>query len=534
MPCALRRASLWRCRRGNVAIMVGLTAIPLIAMIGGATDLAQVWLVKSRLQVGLDAGVLVAAKIIGTTPAGTTPNTTDAINLFWSNFDTIHKPDGSWGGFMGATASKPIIKTNADGSVQMTSSATVRPSFLGVINIGTVTVNGQSTARTAAYGLELALVLDNTGSMAGSSISGLITASQQLLDIVYGPSNDTQPHLWVSVVPFAVTVNIKNTRTGWLVPGSLNPTDYSPSTWMGCVMARTANTGATDGDDFNDIAPSAGHYFKPFLYPDTYHQYPSTAGLQYTDSKGKKQTWWYPGDNDWVPATWTKTGNEPDAGNTSVGPNLGCPSLPILPETASKTTVLATINKMVPVYRGGTIISLGLQAGWWTISQNWRGYWGDPNMPLNNNTPYMKKVIVLMTDGNNEWYDWNCGVPGQTPPATGCPWTTTPPTGIAQWSADGDADFTAYGRLKSNTRGLPTNNATTTLNNLMSTMCTTIKNQGIIIYTILFNNTNSATVSLFQSCASSPSNYFNSPNTAALQTAFRQIGSDLSTLRISQ
>jgi len=155
-------------------------------------------------------------------------------------------------------------------------------------------------------------------------------------------------------------------------------------------------------------------------------------------------------------------------------------------------------------------------------------------MPLNNNTPYMKKVIVLMTDGNNEWYDWNCGVPGQTPPATGCPWTTTPPTGIAQWSADGDADFTAYGRLKSNTRGLPTNNATTTLNNLMSTMCTTIKNQGIIIYTILFNNTNSATVSLFQSCASSPSNYFNSPNTAALQTAFRQIGSDLSTLRISQ
>ncbi len=33
-------------------------------------------------------------------------------------------------------------------------------------------------------------------------------------------------------------------------------------------------------------------------------------------------------------------------------------------------------------------------------------------MPLAYNTPYMKKVIVLMTDGNNEWYDWNCGVPG--------------------------------------------------------------------------------------------------------------------------
>ena len=33
---------------------------------------------------------------------------------------------------------------------------------------------------------------------------------------------DTQPHLWVSVVPFAAAVNIGNTHTGWLVAGSLN------------------------------------------------------------------------------------------------------------------------------------------------------------------------------------------------------------------------------------------------------------------------------------------------------------------------
>ena len=33
-------------------------------------------------------------------------------------------------------------------------------------------------------------------------------------------------------------------------------------------------------------------------------------------------------------------------------------------------------------------------------------------MPLAYNTPYMKKVIVLMTDGNNNWNDWTGGVPG--------------------------------------------------------------------------------------------------------------------------
>jgi hypothetical protein len=67
----------------------------------------------------------------------------------------------------------------------------------------------------------------------------------------------------------------------------------------------------------------------------------------------------------------------------------------------------------------------------------------------------------------------------------------------------------------------------------MSQMCTTIKQNGITIYTILFNNNNAATRTLFQNCAS-PGDYFYSPSTADLQTAFTQIGQELSTLRLSQ
>jgi hypothetical protein len=65
-------------------------------------------------------------------------------------------------------------------------------------------------------------------------------------------------------------------------------------------------------------------------------------------------------------------------------------------------------------------------------------------------------------------------------------------------------------------------------------MCTTIKQNGIIIYTILFNNSNSATQTLFRNCASTPTDYFLSPTNADLQKAFNQIGQDLSTLRLSQ
>jgi hypothetical protein len=198
---------------------------------------------------------------------------------------------------------------------------------------------------------------------------------------------------------------------------------------------------------------------------------------------------------------------------------------------------------MVAVYRGGTFINLGLQAGWWTLSPSWQSWWGTPAdsklgaLPLAYKTPHMTKAIVLMTDGNNEWYDWPCGVPGQVPPGSGCPWATNPSPPVKPWTADGDTDFTAYGRLQSNIANLSkTGNATTTLNNLMSAMCTTIKQNGIVIYTILFNHDaiSQATQTLFQSCASSPNNYYLAPTQAQLEAAFSQIGSQLASLRLAQ
>ena len=288
------------------------------------------------------------------------------------------------------------------------------------------------------------LVLDNTGSMDvnntnldSSAIGALRTAAQTLVGILYGGA-DTQPHLWVSVVPFAAAVNIGNTHTGWLAP------DSSPKVGLRAIHLdglRDGAHGKHGGDERRRLQrtpPSTGHYFWRFLYPSTYHMYPTAAGIQYTTGTGKNKqtlTYWYPGDNEWQPSTWTAAGNEPDRSNAAVGPNLDCPSLPILPETASKSTVLTWLdrNHMIAIDRGGTFINLGLQAGWWTLSPSWQDSWGIPadaqlgTLPLAYNTPYMKKAIVLMTDGTNNWNDWNCGVPGQTPPTSGCPWSTTPP-----------------------------------------------------------------------------------------------------------
>jgi Flp pilus assembly protein TadG len=424
-------------KRGSVTIMTGLLAIPLVAMTGVAIDLARVWLVRSRLQVSLDAAVLVVARDLAT--GGTSA---DGLNLFWANFGRA------------SAHQNRVHGHHRDGSDRAQSGARRRDRQRAVDQLrhrrpdaarhhGHRSHHGQWRIHRAECRIRAGTVAGaRQHRLDGRIINhvvdlGIESAAEHSLRRQRYPAT-----LWVSVVPFAATVNVGNTHTGWLVGGTINQAPYSPSHWMGCVMARTAATGAQDGDDFNDKTPAQAS-FKPFLWASTYHVYPTAAGIRY--GTGNKLTYWYPGDNDWTVSP--NNIQEPDQSNNSVGPNLGCPSLAILPETASKAAVTAVINQMVPVYRGGTIISLGLQSGWWTLSPNWRGLWGDPSMPLAYNTPYMKKVIVLMTDGNNEWYDWPDGVPGQRPP-------TAPPTGVPAWTADGDADFTAYGRLKTNTRGV--------------------------------------------------------------------------------
>ena len=486
-------------RRGSVTIMTALAAIPLLGFAGLAVDSARIWLVQSRLQGAVDAGALAAAREM---PA--TGSSADGVALFWANFLPTTAATGN--GYLGAVASNPVVTQPAASTVTMTSTAVLPTTFMSLLGVNTLTVNASSSALSQATGLELALVLDNTGSMAGWPIQSVITSATDLVNILYGSGpQDTQPNLWVSVVPFTAEVNIGRGNTGWLAPGSYVASAWASAGWKGCVMARYQN-----GEDFTDTPPAGAPAvapFTPFLWPSTLGQY-KVAGKVIA------------GDNDWSPTKITEQ-NQNSLQNNAVGPNLGCTADPILPESVSRNAVLNTIAQSAATFRGGTFINLGLQAGWWTLSPKWRGLWGDGALPLAYNTPYMRKAIVLMTDGNNEWYDWPGGAPGAGP---------------AGWINDGDTDFSAYGRLKQNLLSLSNNTATTLLNGRMSKMCGIIKQQGITIFTVLFNHggVSTDTQTLFQSCATKPADYFLAPTSADLQSAFRQIGSELANLRLTK
>lgn len=317
---------------------------------------------------------------------------------------------------------------------------------------------------------------------------------------------------------------------------------------MGCIEARTPPL-YTGGMDATDTPPTSNATrFTPFLYPSTMaHKYVfgtaltrgatsgSTAALAIAGSPPWGTSGSTRGDNDWRLNGTVPVGSNlffgdnyklnplSTDGNRGVGPNLGCP-VSMLPLTASQQTVLNKINSMKASFRGGTMINVGLAAAWWMISPNWRSTWAatglvPANLPQDYNGPL--KIIVLMTDGQNEWYDWPTGVPGQ--PA------------VAPLNYRADRDYTGYGRLAEGRSGTTNpNNTVSVLNGSMSSMCATLKSQGVVMYTVLFDHSGGTLdTSAISACASDPDKFFLTSTNQGLIDAFQNIGQSITNLMLT-
>ena len=81
----------------------------------------------------------------------------------------------------------------------------------------------------SASGLELVLVLDNTGSMTqDNKLTSLKTAATTLVNILTGGQNSV-PKLWMGLVPFSQAVNIGTTYTSWMDTTYDNTLNWGPS-----------------------------------------------------------------------------------------------------------------------------------------------------------------------------------------------------------------------------------------------------------------------------------------------------------------
>lgn len=503
---------------GMTLPLLAISMVAITGMVGMAIDTARMQLVQSKLQFSLDAAGLAAGSTVSTSSLNT-----EVAKYLGANFN----------GYLGANLTGTAATVDSTNTIiSLSATATLPTTFMAVVGVNTITVTANSQISRAVTGLELVLVLDNTGSMnnsAGTSgvskIQALQSAATTLVQTLFA-SNPPAGKLWVGIVPFTQAVNIGTGHPAWMnstydnaildTSGSTTTTDWGPSgSWMGCVDARL------NGEDVTDDPPTTLNTNTLF---DAYY-WPSDSlnpdGISNSGINNWKQctTSWKRCKNGTCTTitgscstsnghTCTLIGTtcsySSPLNNLTAGPNYLCPQQ-VTPMTNNQTTLLNAINAMTA--QGDTLINQGLEWGWNMLSPRWQGQWGGTmnsnGLPLAYNTPGMSKVIVLLTDGTNT------------------------------------VDNTAHGAywfLGDNRLGT-TNSSTavTTLNNKALQLCTAMKNQGIYIYTIaLGTDPTAAGLTMLQNCATAANYYFDSPSTSQLQSIFSAIGDSLSNLRVSK
>ncbi len=226
---------------GGVAMMFGLLSVVLFGAVGGAVDFAQAYRARSMYQSALDAGSLAAARVkqMGGTDA-------EAIKTAEAYLEPVKKRVGLKG-----TSDYSIIDqgTAVRGKVDLSMDTT----FLAVMGIKKVPISLVNTARfSLGTNVELAMMLDVTGSMSGQKIDDLKAAVEDLINVVVldNQSNSTSR---VAMAPFSHSVKLDK-KSFEKATGRDNS---GKGSYKGCVVERTG------GDAYTDAAPNAGSYLTP-------------------------------------------------------------------------------------------------------------------------------------------------------------------------------------------------------------------------------------------------------------------------------
>jgi len=518
---------LWACERGAIAPLVGVCAIMLVGAVAVAVDVGRGQVAQSKLQASLDSAGLAAGAMVGQNLSEELL-TPEARKYLDANFG---------GSTIDATVTDFDLDLSEDQSVvTLEAHASLPTTFMRIFGHDIMNVAARTEITRETTGLEVALVLDTTGSMdddVGGSpydstkkIAALRSAGNVLVDILFG-SNDEVDDLWVGVVPFSQSVNIGTGHADWMSdlttytdkiycsgPTSGTPQCPNNSNTISSANVSTRTNPITLVDQYMDGAP-ANWYFKDPV-TGARHAWGGcvlerwTNNRDVTDDKPSTQKWqtyFVPdttstGNNNWR----TSTGNYAVNTTNDVSANKGCPGQAITTFTNVKANLHAAVNALQNP-RGNTHINVGAVWGWRLLSPDWRGLWGgamDANdLPLDYDEPLSHKAMILMTDGTNTM---------------------------------SSSIYTAYGWLADGHLGTTSSStAVTKLDQKTTTICNAMKAKGILIYTVVFGNGSSTSAkNLMKGCASEADYYFFSPSQASLETAFRAIGDSLSKLRVSR
>ena len=209
-------------RRGNVAVIFTIAAIPLISAIGCAVDYSQATRMKAKLQSAADAASIAAlsqqspgflAASVMTGNGSVAAGVTDATNVFNANMDGIT-------GYQNLVKNITVTKTGIKLAANVTFTADVPTTFLRVINYTKLSVTGlSSSASTLPPYLDFYLTLDVSGSMGLPS-----TSSEQARLGAVNPDNWVQYRTGTPAVGCTLACHFEPRNSACIDPPVTAPT----------------------------------------------------------------------------------------------------------------------------------------------------------------------------------------------------------------------------------------------------------------------------------------------------------------------
>lgn len=508
-----------------MAITLALSLVPLSFMAVGAVDLTRAVSVRGQLQDALDAAALSAAR---TAPAkNPTLLQSAGVTAFQRNIrgDDFSEPAVSVG--------TPTFVYAKDGSIVGDVQARVDTLILGLFTGDTIPVSAHSEVVSANLKLEIALVLDNSGSMAqNNKIGDLRIAASNFVDTM-----DAAERQWgdptavqISLVPFSQTVRVDpvaNAKAKWLDTKGEAPISQEifadaggkaqkvnrldlfkkvGTSWAGCLESRAYPYDVTDAAP---VGANKATLYTPYFWPDEYDGQTGyyTPNNYLTD--GLSNVAWKTAER--YVGKYAKTYGL----SSSHGPNKDCTMQPIRPLGTDFAGLKSAIGQMQPT--NDTNIPMALHWGWQTLSPT------GPLKPTSGipvsayNDRLHQKIAVVMTDGYNQY--------------TG---VEDPSRNITGYEGVG---YVWQGRL-SNPDGSPLTagsdaSRSAALDRRLSELCANMKAKGIEIYTVSVGVAPEHLEPL-RSCASGADHAYDVANGAQLIDAFGTIARQIANLHLSR
>jgi Flp pilus assembly protein TadG len=444
---------------GNTTVMFAIAAVPLLIAAGGAIDIVRMNQTLTVLQEAVDAAAI----------AGAASGESDQAKI-----DAIIKDYILANGandILDSVGSTVAVRDDNKRTFTVRIKGQNKTSLMYLAGIKSNEYDVSSEVKLPGDGLEVVMVLDNTGSMNESGrLPALKNASKKLVADLMKLKDDGHD-VKVGIVPFAEYVNVGKSRRSesWMNV----PSDSSTTSWQ-CwnTYPNAAKSNCRQVPNIQDG-----------INMGTYEQCDWDYGTPVQQCGNQTST-----------VTWNGcVGSRNAPLDEQIGSlsnrypglmNAWCNS-EILDLTDDKADLDAKLDGMTGA--GNTYIPTGLLWGWNMI---------DHNKPLNTAKSKGQmaakggtKAIILMTDGENTIsasYPWH--------------WNNS--------RADADAKTTA--------------------------LCNGIKGDDVVLYTVSFMVTDTAAKTNLINCASDTSKAFTADDSVQLSAAFEEIGASLVAIRVSK